>query len=93
VIAGFRYLGAPIGVDFSLARTLAAPRGNGATFGGNGSVFGSPTFGMASAAFAATISALAAIPRYSPLLFRRWCGWLEVDLEDRLGPRLPYKLV
>jgi hypothetical protein len=41
VIAGFRYLGAPITVDYSLALTLTGPRGNGATFGGIGSVSGS----------------------------------------------------
>jgi hypothetical protein len=41
VIAGFRYLGVPVRLDFSLALTLTGPRGNGATFGGNGSVSGS----------------------------------------------------
>ena len=41
VIAGFRYLGIPVGLDFSLALALTGPRGNGATFGGNGSVSGS----------------------------------------------------
>ena len=40
VIAGFRYLGIPISLDFSLALTLAGPRGNGATFGRIGSVSG-----------------------------------------------------
>jgi hypothetical protein len=40
VIAGFRYLGMPISLDFSLALTLTGPRGNGATFGGIGSVSG-----------------------------------------------------
>jgi hypothetical protein len=41
VIAGFRYLGIPITVNYSLALTVAGPRGNGATFGGIGSVSGS----------------------------------------------------
>jgi hypothetical protein len=40
VIAGFRYLGIPISLDFSLALTLTGPRGNGATFGRIGSVSG-----------------------------------------------------
>jgi hypothetical protein len=40
VIAGFRYLGVPVGLNFSLALTLTGPRGNGATFGGNDSVSG-----------------------------------------------------
>jgi hypothetical protein len=40
VIAGFRYLGMPISLDFSLGLTLTGPRGNGATFGGIGSVSG-----------------------------------------------------
>jgi hypothetical protein len=43
VIAGFRYLGIPVSIDYSLALTLTGPRGNGATFGGNGSVSGSTT--------------------------------------------------
>jgi hypothetical protein len=40
VIAGFRYLGMPVSIDYSLALTLTGPRGNGATFGGIGSVSG-----------------------------------------------------
>jgi len=40
VIGGFRYLGVPIRIDYSLALTLTGPRGNGATFGGIGSVSG-----------------------------------------------------
>jgi hypothetical protein len=40
VIAGFRYLGIPISVDYSLGLTLTGPRGNGATFGGIGNVSG-----------------------------------------------------
>jgi hypothetical protein len=40
VIAGFRYLGIPVSVDYSLGVTLTGPRGNGATFGGIGSVSG-----------------------------------------------------
>ena len=40
VIAGFRYLGIPISLDFSLDLTLTGPRGNGATFGHIGSVSG-----------------------------------------------------
>jgi hypothetical protein len=40
VIAGLRYLGTPISVDYSLGLTLTGPRGNGATFGGIGSVSG-----------------------------------------------------
>jgi hypothetical protein len=40
VIAGFRYLGVPVSIDYSLALTLTGPRGNGATFGGVGSVSG-----------------------------------------------------
>jgi hypothetical protein len=40
VIAGFRYLGIPINVNYDLALTLIGPRGNGATFGGAGSVSG-----------------------------------------------------
>jgi len=40
VIAGFRYFGMPIAVDYSLGVTLTGPRGNGATFGGQGSVSG-----------------------------------------------------
>ena len=40
VIAGFRYLGIPISLDFNLALTLTGPRGNGATFGRIGSVSG-----------------------------------------------------
>jgi hypothetical protein len=40
VIAGFRYLGAPVSLDYSLGLTLTGPRGNGATFGGIGSVSG-----------------------------------------------------
>jgi hypothetical protein len=39
-IVGFRYLGMPMTVDYSLALTLTGPRGNGATFGGVGSVSG-----------------------------------------------------
>ena len=38
MIAGFRYLGIPISLDFSLGLTLTGPRGNGATVGGIGSV-------------------------------------------------------
>ena len=38
VIADLRYFAVPIGVDFSLALTLARPGSNGATFGGNSSV-------------------------------------------------------
>ena len=41
VIAGIRYLGIPVDLNFSLALTLIGPRGNGATFGGIGSVSGS----------------------------------------------------
>ena len=41
VIAGIRYLGIPVDLNFSLALTLTGPRGNGATFGGIGSVSGS----------------------------------------------------
>ena len=37
-IVGFRYLGVPMTVNYSLALTLTGPRGNGATFGGIGSV-------------------------------------------------------
>ena len=40
VIAGFRYLGIPISVDYSLDLALTGPRGNGATFGGIGNVSG-----------------------------------------------------
>ena len=40
VIAGFRYLGIPISVDYSLGLTLTGARGNGATFGGIGNVSG-----------------------------------------------------
>jgi hypothetical protein len=40
VIAGFRYLGVPVSIDYSLGLTLTGPRGNGATFGGIGSVSG-----------------------------------------------------
>ena len=40
VIAGFRYLGVPISVDYSLGVTLTGPLGNGATFGGIGNVSG-----------------------------------------------------
>jgi hypothetical protein len=40
VIAGFRYLGIPVDIDYSLGLTITGPRGNGATFGGNGSVSG-----------------------------------------------------
>jgi hypothetical protein len=40
-IAGFRYLALNARVNFSLALTIAGPRGNGATFGGIGSVSGS----------------------------------------------------
>jgi hypothetical protein len=39
-IVGFRYLGMPMTVNYSLALTLTGPRGNGATFGGTGSVSG-----------------------------------------------------
>jgi hypothetical protein len=39
-IVGFRYLGMPMSVDYSLALTLAGPRGNGATFSGIGNVSG-----------------------------------------------------
>jgi hypothetical protein len=40
VIAGFRYLGMPITIDYNLGLTLTGPRGNGATFGGIGSASG-----------------------------------------------------
>ena len=40
VIAGFRYLGVPISVDYSLDLALTGPRGNGATFGGIGNASG-----------------------------------------------------
>jgi len=40
VIAGFRYLGIPISIDYTLGLTLTGPRGNSATFGGSGSVSG-----------------------------------------------------
>ena len=43
LIAGFRYLGIPLAIDYSLGLTLTGPRGNGATFGGIGSVSGSTT--------------------------------------------------
>ena len=39
-IVGFRYLGVPMTVNYSLALNLTGPRGNGATFGGVGSVSG-----------------------------------------------------
>jgi hypothetical protein len=39
-IVGFRYLGLPLTVNYSLALTLTGPRGNGATFGGVGGVSG-----------------------------------------------------
>ena len=91
VIAGFRYLGIPISLDYSLGLTLTGPRGNGATFGGIGSVSG-------------TADHLERYRRLSrphppwryravhPLLFRRWCRRLESDLADRLRPRLPDRL-
>jgi hypothetical protein len=41
VIAGFRYLGIPLSLDYSVGLTLTGPRGNGATFGGIGNVSGS----------------------------------------------------
>jgi hypothetical protein len=40
VIAGVRYLGIPISVDYSLDLALTGPLGNGATFGGLGNVSG-----------------------------------------------------
>ncbi len=43
VIAGFRYLGIPISLNFDLGITLTGPLGNGATFGGSGSLSGSTT--------------------------------------------------
>jgi hypothetical protein len=41
VITGLRYLGVNTRINYSLALTVAGPRGNGATFGGIGSVSGS----------------------------------------------------
>ena len=49
VIAGVRYLGIPISVDYSLDLALTGPRGNGATFGGIGSVSGCVTTSMLAA--------------------------------------------
>jgi len=40
VIAGFRYLGMPISIDYDLAVSITGPRGNGPTFGGSGNVSG-----------------------------------------------------
>ena len=55
VIAGFRYLGIPISLDFSLALTLTGPRGNGgATFRAHRQrIRHRQRFGMALAAFVA----------------------------------------
>jgi len=40
VIGGFRYLGIPVSIDYSLGFTVTGPRGNSETFGGVGSVSG-----------------------------------------------------
>jgi hypothetical protein len=40
VIAGFRYLGMPVAINYRLTLALKGPRGNGATFGGSNSVSG-----------------------------------------------------
>ena len=91
VIAGFRYLGIPVSIDYSLALTLTGPRGNGATFGGNGSVSGSATLWNGIGGFRGSIRN----PRHKvfhPILFRHRGGRLPADLADRLRCWLPYKL-
>jgi hypothetical protein len=40
VIAGFRFLGIPVDINYNLSVSIKGPRGNGATFGGAGSISG-----------------------------------------------------
>ena len=91
VIAGFRYLGIPISVDYSLDLALTGPRGNGATFGGIGNVSGTAAIWNGIGGFRGRIR----LRRYRavhPLLFRRRCRRLEPDMANRLRHRLPDRL-